>query len=100
MRSHKVSRREFLKATGMGGAALLFGKYIGATGSRFPSPAPAGSFAPDAILSLAATDKRMQVLPGRQTRIYSYEGQLIGGSGADVQAVPDSYLGPILRVKK
>ncbi|HSA99066.1 MAG TPA: multicopper oxidase domain-containing protein, partial [Anaerolineales bacterium] len=56
-------------------------------------------FVPDAKISLSATDKRMQILPGMQTRVYSYEGQLIGGSGADVQAIPDSYLGPILRVK-
>jgi hypothetical protein len=42
----------------------------------------------------------MQILPGTQTRVYSYEGQLIGGSGVDVQAIPGSYLGPILRVKR
>jgi FtsP/CotA-like multicopper oxidase with cupredoxin domain len=92
MRSEKVSRREFLKATGMGGAALLFGQHVHAAGSL-------DAFTPDAILSLNATDKRMQILPGAQTRVYNYEGQLTGGSGVDVQAIPDSYLGPILRVK-
>ena len=41
----------------------------------------------------------MQILPGAQTRVWSYEGQLLSGSGVTVQAVPGSYLGPIIRVQ-
>ena len=37
--------------------------------------------------------------PAQQTRVWSYEGQLLSGSGVTVQNLPGSYLGPILRVK-
>ncbi len=100
MGSQILVRRDFLKMAGLGGAALLFGNRLNAIGLHFPNRAPAEAFVPDAEISLTATDTRLQILPGAQTRVYHYEGQLLSGSGVTVQAVPDSYLGPILRVKK
>jgi FtsP/CotA-like multicopper oxidase with cupredoxin domain len=98
MGSQILSRRDFLRAAGIGGAALLFGTRLNPFELRgLKSTAP---FVPDAEISLAATDTRMQLLPGAQTRVYRYEGQSIGGSGVTVQSIPDSYLGPILRVKR
>ncbi|RPH74642.1 twin-arginine translocation signal domain-containing protein, partial [bacterium] len=100
MSSHILSRRDFLRVTGLGSAALVFG-------SRFNLFEPASlkgtqtqPFVPDAEIAITATDKRMQILPDLETRVYSYEGKLLSGSGVTVQAVPDSYLGPILRIKR
>ena len=42
----------------------------------------------------------VQILPGAQTRVWTYEGQLVSGTGATVQSVPGSYLGPIIRVQR
>ncbi|MGE5777132.1 MAG: multicopper oxidase family protein, partial [Chloroflexota bacterium] len=98
MKSRKISRGDFLKLSGIGSAALLFGQRVKAAGS--PNQMGAGVFTPDAKVLLRAADKRMQILPGTQTRVYNYEGQLIGGSGVEIQTIPDSYLGPILRVKR
>ncbi len=99
MRSQFISRRDFLKVAGFGSASLLLGNRLNAIGLHLPNGASAGAFLPDAEVSLTATDQMMQVLPGAKTRVYHYEGQLLNGSGVTVQPVPDSYLGPILRVK-
>lgn len=99
MRPKRISRRDFLKVTGFGCAALLLGEHTNTIGSHFPNRGTATAFVPDAEISIAATDRRMQILPGTQTRVYNYEGKLLSGSGVTVQTIPDSYLGPILRVK-
>ena len=54
---------------------------------------------PDAEVSITAAEKWVQILPGAQTRVWSYEGQLLSGSGVTVQNLPGNYLGPILRVQ-
>lgn len=83
-----LSRRDFLRAAGIGGAALLFGTRLNPFELRgVKSTAP---FVPDAEISLVATDTRLQILPGAQTRVYRYEGESIGGSGVTVQSIPDS----------
>ena len=58
-----------------------------------------GDFMPDAEMSITAAEKYVQILPGAQTRVWSYEGQLLSGSGVTVQNLPGNYLGPILRAK-
>ncbi|NPV09168.1 MAG: multicopper oxidase family protein [Anaerolineae bacterium] len=118
--SRIVSRRKFLRGAQVG-AAFALGGSLGAfaPGSRpllatagerlgpaavpsAPAVAPQmdmGPFVPDAEISLSATEKWVQILPGSQTRVWGYEGQLLSGSGATVEAIPGSYLGPIIRVQ-
>jgi len=36
---------------------------------------------PDAELSITAAEKWVQILSGAQTRVWSYEGELLSGSG-------------------
>ena len=112
MGSQSISRRDFLRVAGFSSAALLFGRNLDAFGGRrasLLSPAAAMSastlraqmepFVPDAEISITAAEKWVQILPGAQTRVWGYEGQLLGGSGVTVQAVPGSYLGPIIRAQ-
>ena len=54
---------------------------------------------PNAEVSVTGVEKWVQILPGAQTRVWGYEGQLVSGSGGTVQPVAGSYLGPIPRVK-
>jgi len=56
-------------------------------------------FMPDAEISITAAEKYVQILSGAQTRVWSYEGQLLNGSGVTVQNLPGNYLGPILRTQ-
>ncbi|HEX5839065.1 MAG TPA: multicopper oxidase family protein [Anaerolineales bacterium] len=91
MSKQTISRREFLRLAGVGATAML------ASGFRLPSQME--PFVPDAEIAITAKEKYVQILSGAQTRVWSYEGQLLSGSGVTVQAVPGSYLGPILRAK-
>jgi FtsP/CotA-like multicopper oxidase with cupredoxin domain len=100
MNTQKISRRDFLRFAGLGTAAILFSNPSRAFGLRIPSRVQIEPFVADAEISLTATDTMIQVLPGAQTRVYHYEGQLLSGSGVTVQSVPGSYLGPIIRVQK
>lgn len=101
MKTNNLSRRDFIKFAGAGVAALfsmgftpIRGRASLVSGVQMGEP-----FIPDAEISLTATEKWVQILSGAQTRVWSYEGQLLGGSGVTLQNVPGSYLGPILRVK-
>src|SRR4030067_149722 len=89
-------------------AFALFGGRLGASlpyGSNqrwVNAPAPQMGmepFMPDVEISITAAEKYVQLLSGAQTRVWSYEGQLLSGSGATVQNLPGNYLGPILRVE-
>jgi FtsP/CotA-like multicopper oxidase with cupredoxin domain len=98
----RLSRREFLKLAGMSTAGLLssgltpLGSYFA---PRVAAAMPMEPFVPDAEVWLTAKEKYVQILSGAQTRVWGYDGQLLSGSGVTVQAIPGSYLGPILRVK-
>jgi len=99
MSTQKINRRDFLRVTGLSGAAFLFGKPLHRMGLLPSSGMQMEPFMPDAEISIAAKEKYVQILSGAQTRVWSYEGQLLSGSGVTVQAVPGSYLGPIIRAK-
>ena len=91
MASLNISRRDFLRLAGVNAVALL--------GSKFKIWSLMEPFAPDAEISITAAEKTVQILSGVQTRVWSYEGQLLNGSGVAVQNLPGNYLGPILRVQ-
>jgi FtsP/CotA-like multicopper oxidase with cupredoxin domain len=100
MGSQGFSRRDFLKAAGFGSAALVFNQHLNLPGLKELERNQPQPFAPDAEIWLNATDTQMQILSGAPTRVYSYEGKLLSGSGVTVEDIPGSYLGPILRVKR
>ncbi len=104
MSSRIISRREFLKSAGvLSTAALLLGSGFEKFKSGFPvvqtARAQMEPFMPDAEVSITAAVKTVQILSGAPTTVWSYEGQLLSGSGVTVQNLPGNYLGPILRVR-
>lgn len=101
MEQKNITRRDFLKFTGLGAAALLSlgANPLGGRATLVPWSQMSEPFVPDAEIALTATEKYVQILSGAQTRVWSYEGQLLSGSGVTLQTVPGSYLGPILRVQ-
>ena len=56
-------------------------------------------FVPDAEVKITALEKYVQILSGAQTKVWSYQGELLSGSGVTVTNLPGTYLGPILRAK-
>ena len=92
MNKQNLSRRDFLRFAGINVAALF--------GSRFKFPTFMDEpFVPDTEIAITAAEKYVQILSGAQTRVWSYSGQLLSGTGVTVQNLPGNYLGPILRVK-
>ena len=84
----EVTRRELLRLMASGAAAgqasLLSGQ----------------SFVPDVELTLRAAPGEAHILPGAPTPVWRFSGELIKGPPRTVRTMPDSYLGPVLRLRK
>ena len=94
MSTKNLSRREFLKFTGIGATALFGNRFL-----RMNKGMSNASFTPDAEISITAREKFVPILSGAQTKVWSYEGELLGGSGVSVQNLAGTYLGPIVRAR-
>jgi len=99
MDSKNLSRRDFLRMAGMSFGGLLIGSHLDPVLKRVSLPLQMEPFVPDAEISITAVEKYVQILSGAPTRVWSYEGQVLSGSGVTVQSIPGSYLGPIIRAK-
>ena len=96
-----IYRRQFLKYTAAGAAALaadgisslLDRKGAGAAATS------ADSFKPDLDIALSAQAAESSILPGDPTRVWRYRAQLIKGDPASLQLDQRSYLGPIIRAR-
>ncbi len=65
-----------------------------------PSSNNATTFTPDVELKLIASLDEKTILPGAKTVTWSYQGELLKGDASTLVNLPDSYLGPILRLRK
>ena len=57
------------------------------------------SFVADVDITITAKPSKMQLLEGQKTAVYTYHAELIKGESSSLQEIPNSYLGPIIRVK-
>ncbi len=112
-----MTRRDLLRLTGAGGLLIGGGAMLGAcaTTSRpaagptaMPAagltaqpaqPTPSAAFTPDLDITLRAAPAEVQILPGAKTTAWTYQAQVNAGDPAAVQAIPGSYLGPIIRAR-
>ena len=118
-----LSRRRFLQIAGIGAAGALSAAcgarldpvVSAASAAAAPTPTPAGSsshgnmsagqpasadFVPDLEINLRAVTGEVGIYQGAKTRIWHYEGEVVKGDKAALQALPGSYLGPVLRLKR
>ena len=113
--SKSISRRDFLRTAGVGTAVLL-------TGETFANLLSGCSLAEEAVLpaatlqsttlpsapanltsleiALSAIEDRVNILPGAATPVWRYQGEVLKGAASALQTLPDSYLGPVLRLRK
>ena len=87
-----MTRRALLRLLGIGAVA-------GTTG-RLCVGQSASAFVPDVELALRAAPGEAPILPGTATRVWRFAGEVIKGPAQSLQMVPDSYLGPVLRLQK
>ena len=99
-----MNRRDLVRWLGLGAVThaarrTLFAHadtaHFGAA-SRSASP----SFDPDVELSLSAAPGEASILPGAATRVWRFTGSVLRGPPDSLQAVPDSYLGPTIRLRR
>ncbi|HAJ35087.1 MAG TPA: bilirubin oxidase [Chloroflexi bacterium] len=102
-----LSRRRFLIYSGTGAAALWLSACTGAALPLAQSPTPPATDAPAAAAStpalefqLTAGKQETPILPGVVTRTLGYTGNVVQGDANAVVDLPNSYLGPIVRVTR
>jgi len=86
-------RRDILKSVGL--AAIVKATAGWAAGSTATQ-----SFLPDVELALTAEPGEARILPGAPTQVWRYTGRVIKGPQEALQPVPNSYLGPTLRLQR
>jgi len=88
-------RRDFLRTT----SALAVASFLGRASFAQNVLAPPRVRRRVAI-HLQASPGLAQILPGAQTAVYRYTGTLISGDGSELIPVPNSHLGPIIKVSR
>jgi FtsP/CotA-like multicopper oxidase with cupredoxin domain len=93
-----MDRREVLRLLGSAPLAPALG-FAG----REPlgtAAAQGGTRAPDVELLLTASPGEAQVLAGAPTHVWRFTGKVVRGPASAMQAIPDSYLGPVIRLRR
>ncbi len=100
-----ITRRALLRVAGAG-SLLLGGSLVGAcaatarpTAGATAQPVANPAFSPDLAITLRAAPSEVPLLPGAKTTVWTYQAQVNTGDPALVQAIPGSYLGPIIRAR-
>ncbi len=85
-----------------GGAGILLGEFLVPKILRRQRPKPTAnpSFHPDVELELSAGPSEVQIFTGAPTRVRKYHARLLKGPSETLQVLEDTYLGPVLRLKK
>jgi FtsP/CotA-like multicopper oxidase with cupredoxin domain len=109
---YPLTRRNFIRGGGIAsGLILSSGIHSLLSSCSPPSPTtkipenntvahtPNPKFIPDLEINLQAAPKTVQILSGQPTQVWSYVATLVKGDPTSLTAIPDSYLGPIIRVK-
>lgn len=66
----------------------------------FPTTITGAGFVPDVEIALKAIRGQVQILPGQPTQVWQYQTQLLKGDASALQPLENTYLGPIIRVRK
>jgi FtsP/CotA-like multicopper oxidase with cupredoxin domain len=79
------------------------GHLVRASGIEMPQGAAAqraGAGTPDVELALTAAPADVPLLPGAPTPVWRYSARVIRGPASTLQTLNDSYMGPVLRVRR
>ena len=104
MNSEKLSRRDFVRLVGTGSAALLLNACLPKddvirSNAVTATPFTSGGGEPDIEIVLRAVVDNVQVLSGKKTQVWRYQGEVKRGPDDALIIIQDSYLGPIFNVK-
>ncbi|MDI1242078.1 MAG: multicopper oxidase domain-containing protein, partial [bacterium] len=96
-----MERRKFLQSALVGTAVLSStGAGILFSSCKEQSLEARTDFTPDVELVLTAAPDEVVLLPGRPTPVWRFTGQLTKGPPDTLQNIADSYLGPVIRLRR
>jgi FtsP/CotA-like multicopper oxidase with cupredoxin domain len=102
----RINRRDFLSYAGAGVGLLAAGGLAGGLTGCAPNAASGSPDAtgeapePDIEFDLYAEPGEAQILPGQPTQVWRYRGEVVSGSEEALVPLPETYLGPILRLQR
>ena len=109
----KLTRRHFIQLAGAGAATAVLAacnanlpatpsETSGLPQATLPSPTavPNANFVPDVEIALQAIEDTATIFPNTSTNVWRIQGELLHGDAHALEIVPDSYLGPTLRLRK
>ena len=102
MIENKLSRRDFLRMAGITGASLWLSSCMPkGLSSIVLDGAEENTFGdPDIELALTAAPDQVNIFQNGSTQVWRYQGEVLRGPANTLEAIPNSYLGPILHLKK
>lgn len=89
-----MHRRDFIGVLGLSTLAGVSGC------GRKASPSNPVASGPDVDLVLTASPDERRLLPGEMTRVWRFKGNLLKGPADTLQTIPNSYLGPVIRLRR
>ncbi|CBE68404.1 MAG: multicopper oxidase domain-containing protein [Candidatus Methylomirabilis oxygeniifera] len=99
--STDLSRRRLLQYFGLSAVATAVVPDWLLAASEQGSQNQAGPSEPDVECGITALTTELPILSAdRPTKVWKFSGELVKGPPGTVQNIPDSYLGPILRLRK
>lgn len=94
----QLSRRALLRAFTV--SAILFLQACTMPTRTGENTASTSEFLPDVEIKITARQGSTQILPGASTNTWSYHGEVLKGDANAVINLAETYLGPILRLRK
>jgi FtsP/CotA-like multicopper oxidase with cupredoxin domain len=91
-------RRQFLKLVGYGTLGMIAGGFDPLLNHAEARQKPTSGFIPDLDISLVAQPGEVEIFPGQPTRIWRYRAFVHSGNANRVVELPESYLGPTIKV--
>ncbi len=101
-----MHRKEFIKFSGVGvlAAALLPSLALCNFSPQNRSVKSAGKanpdFMPNLEIELTSVQRDIELFPGQKTTVFTYLSRMLRGDDSSLQALQNSYLGPIIKVKQ
>jgi blue copper oxidase len=100
MRKYVMDRRQFLRYLAYGSVYTICQPLLSGC-SPFLTEQPTAEFQgdPDVEIRLVAKPDVQQIFPGPPTEIWRYQGEVLKGPSDTLVSLPDSYLGPTIKLK-
>jgi len=99
-----MHRRDLLRLLGLstlaGAAGCAPASSVSGALGLTPDDAAASAQTPDVDLVLTAAPGEVSLLPGEPTRVWRFTGERLRGPADTLTVLPDSYLGPVIRLRR